>query len=301
MVAEAWRVLEQEDCLVSPYASLLRPSTLILNLARVYKKQVDDLERRMAAGTARECFATQFLADPSTANYGKTQTYFALGSLMEAGSDTSRMTISQIIAAAATDKRWVVTAREHLDHVCGANAERLPSFDDRSDLQYITAATKESFRWRPFAEIGLPTMLIKDDEYEGYRFPAGTIFTWNSFAIAMDEREYEDPMRFWPERFLNKDLDDVRKGHWSFGPGKSYPTNVVGIERRTHAVTAANHFGALSTGRRVCSGYNVGETNVWIAMARLLYCFDFEQVPVSLTKLLSWANCGVNPGLGPSH
>ena len=78
----------------------------------------------------------------------------------------------------------------------------------------------EAFRWRPFAEIGLPTMLIQDDEYEGYRFPKGTLFTWNSMAIALDEREYEQPARFWPERFLNADLNDVRKGHWSFGPGK---------------------------------------------------------------------------------
>jgi hypothetical protein len=26
----------------------------------------------------------------------------------------------------------------------------------------------------------------------------------------------------------------------------------------------------------VCTGYHVGDTNVWIAAARLLYCFDFK-------------------------
>ena len=192
----------------------------------VYRKQVEDLQRRMKAGTARDCFAVRFLQDPSTKDYGQTQTYFALGSLMEAGSDTSRMTISQVMAAAATDKRWVATAREALDRVCGGQSQavggmRLPNFDDRPQLEYITATVKEAFRWRPFAEIGLPTMLIQDDEYEGYKFPKGTLFTWNSMAIALDEREYEQAERFWPERFLNKDLGDVRKGHWSFGPGKS--------------------------------------------------------------------------------
>lgn len=35
----------------------------------------------------------------------------------------------------------------------------------------------------------------------------------------------------------------------------------------------------LSLGRRVCVGWKVGEMNVWIAIARLLYCFDFEEVP----------------------
>lgn len=32
-------------------------------------------------------------------------------------------------------------------------------------------------------------------------------------------------------------------------------------------------------GRRVCVGWKVGEMNVWIAIARLLYCFDFEEIP----------------------
>lgn len=198
-----------------------RGETLHRKTVNVYKKQVEDLQRRMREGTARDCFAVRFLRDPSTKDYGETQTYFALGSLMEAGSDTSRMTISQVMAAAATDKRWVVTAREALDRVCGSEGEkmRLPEFSDREQLEYITATVKEAFRWRPFAEIGLPTMLIQDDEYEGYKFPKGTLFTWNAFAIALDEREYKQPERFWPERFMNKDLNDVRKGHWSFGPG----------------------------------------------------------------------------------
>jgi cytochrome P450 len=213
----------------------------------------------MKNGSARDCFATRFLREPETKKYGQTQTYFALGSLMEAGSDTSRMTISQMMAAAILDKRWVITAREELDRICGKNAERLPTFDDRPQMRYLSAVTKEAFRWRPFAEIGVPHMLTQDDEYEGYKFPAGTLFTWNSMAIAQDPKEYEEPERFWPERFLNDDLDHVLKGHWSFGPG-----------------------------RRVCSGYNVGDTNVWIAVARLLYCFDFEGVPVSNHKLSAY-------------
>ena len=162
----------------------------------------------------------QFLQSPEARAYGDTQMYFSLGSLMEAGSDTSRMTISQIIAAAATDKRWVQTARAALDKVCGANAERLPAFSDKASLPYITAVTKEGFRWRPFAEIGVPHALTKDDEYEGYRFPAGTLFTWNSWTIALDPKEYDEPERFWPERFMNDDLNSVLKGHWSFGPGE---------------------------------------------------------------------------------
>lgn len=139
---------------------------------------------------------------------------------MEAGSDTSRVSIGQMIAGAATYPDWVARARKQLDDVCGSNADRLPEFSDRERLPYITAVVKEIFRWRPnLAEIGAPTALTKDDEYEGYHFPAGTVFVWNAWAIALDPKEYPDPERFYPERFLNDDLNNALKGHWAFGPG----------------------------------------------------------------------------------
>jgi cytochrome P450 len=104
------------------------------------------------------------------------------GTLLEAGSDTTRVSIGQMIAGAATYPDWVVRAREQLDSVCGKNGERLPEWSDYEKLPYITAVVKESFRWRPnIAPLGAPTLLIKDDEYEGYKFPAGTVFTWNAW------------------------------------------------------------------------------------------------------------------------
>lgn len=92
-------------------------------------------------------------------------------------------------------------------------------------------------------------MLIKDDVYEGYHFPAGTIFTWNAWHLALDSSEYPDPMRFWPERWLDSriqaadanKLEDPLAGHWSFGAG-----------------------------RRVCTGFHVGDTNVYDAPPSLL-------------------------------
>jgi cytochrome P450 len=101
---------------------------------------------------------------------------------LEAGSDTTRVSLGQLIAGAATYPEWVIKAREQLDSVCGKNGERLPQWTDQEKLPYITAAVKESFRWRPnIAPLGAPTTLIKDDEYEGYKFPAGTVFTWNAW------------------------------------------------------------------------------------------------------------------------
>lgn len=233
----------------------------------MYKRELDGVIERINQGTQRDCFAVEFLKMTDDQGFDETQKLFTLGTLMEAGSDTSRVSVGQIIAAAATYPDWVIRARRELDAICGS-AERLPQWEDRDRLPYITAVVKEGFRWRPnLAEIGVPTTLIKDDEYEGYKFPAGTVFVWNAWAIALDPREYKDPERFYPERFLNADLSNPLKGHFGFGPGESFDGKTVFL--------VFTNFG--TTGRRVCVGWNVGEMNVWIAAARLLYCFDFTE------------------------
>lgn len=190
---------------------------------RIYRKEVDRLLQRIADGTSKPCFGEEFLKATEKSDMPEEQKLFTLGTLMEAGSDTSRITTSQIVAAAATYPDWVVRVRAQLDAVCGENAERLPTYDDRDQLPLVTAATKEGFRWRPMAEIGVPHVLTQDDEYEGYKFPAGTAFTWNAQAIALDPNEYEEPLRFWPERFMNEDLNNPLKGHWGFGAGQCSP------------------------------------------------------------------------------
>jgi len=43
-------------------------------------------------------------------------------------------------------------------------------------------------------------MNSKDDEYRGYHFEKGTVFTSNNFHISTSESEYDEPLRFKPER-----------------------------------------------------------------------------------------------------
>ena len=71
------------------------------------------------------------------------------GTLLEAGSDTTRVSLGQMIAGAATYPDWMIRARKELDSVCGKNAERLPQWSDQEKLPYITAVVKESFRYPP--------------------------------------------------------------------------------------------------------------------------------------------------------
>ncbi|KAL6408581.1 putative cytochrome p450 protein [Ilyonectria robusta] len=187
----------------------------------MFQKEYELLLDRMAKGTAKPCFAVDVLQGAAKKEFevDETEKIYIWTTLIEAGSDTSRVAILQMIAGAACYPEWATKARALLDEVCGANAERLPTLADRSRLPYITAVMKETLRWRPFLQSGVPHVLTQDDEYEGYRFPAGTEFSWNAYSIALDEKEYDNPIKFCPERFMNGNLEKFAHGHWSFGAG----------------------------------------------------------------------------------
>lgn len=70
---------------------------------------------------------------------------------MEAGSDTTRVALHQVVAGAALFPDWVERVRAELDAVCGSNAERLPSRHDIAHCPIIKGAVKESIRWKEVA------------------------------------------------------------------------------------------------------------------------------------------------------
>ncbi|KAF5518693.1 Cytochrome P450 monooxygenase patI [Colletotrichum aenigma] len=184
----------------------------------VYKRELDQLRERRAQGKQRDCFMTEFLEKQHDSDFTEDEFLFMAGALMEAGTDTTRASLDQCVAAAALWPDWIERARKQLDEVCGAHAERLPTAQDMPNLPIIKGAVKESVRWKPtIAETGIPHALMRDDEFEGYKIPAGTIVTYNQWAIANSPDEYDQPERFWPERFINEDLDKPAKGHLGFG------------------------------------------------------------------------------------
>jgi len=140
-------------------------------------------------------------------------------------------------------------ARKDLDSV--VKPGHLPDFDDEESLPFITAIVKETLRWRDVTPFAIPHYLDFDDEYKGYRIPAGSIIIPNAWAMLHDERVYPEPFKFKPERFMKdgKIDQDVRDpAHACFG-----------------------------FGRRICPGRYMAFSAVWVAIASLIYAFDFEK------------------------
>lgn len=94
--------------------------------------------------------------------------------------------------------------------------QRLPDFSDYGSIPYLDALVNEVLRWNPGAPLGLFHSVSKDDHYEGYLIPKGSIIVPNAWAIMHDEAIFGvDCREFKPERFLtpdgkrNPDIPDV--------------------------------------------------------------------------------------------
>ena len=92
--------------------------------------------------------------------------------------------------------------REEVDRVLGHS--RLPNIRDRESMPYACATVFELLRFSS----NVPTVTHETEEdtsVGGYHIPAGTIVVPLFWSLHHDEKFWNDPWVFRPERFLNED------------------------------------------------------------------------------------------------
>ena len=119
----------------------------------------------------KPCFCVDLLRTQKTENLSDDQASYVAGILLEAGSDTTANTLTGFVQAMTAFPEAQKKAQEEIDRVVGP--ERLPTMEDAENLPYIRACVKEALRWMPTVILGLPHCVTRDDEYMGYRIPAG--------------------------------------------------------------------------------------------------------------------------------
>lgn len=108
------------------------------------------------------------------------QASYLLGSLHEAGSDTTWSTLIGFIQAMLLFPDIMRKAQEEIDRVCG---DRLPTMDDEPQMQYIRGCIKESLRWMATPILGMVRSVVKEDSYAGYRIPKGATVMMNVWYV----------------------------------------------------------------------------------------------------------------------
>ncbi|KAL8226615.1 hypothetical protein R6Q57_016447 [Mikania cordata] len=171
--------------------------------------------------------------------------------LFAAGTDTSSSTVEWAIAELIRHPQLLKEAQEEIDTIVGR--DRLVTELDLTQLTFIQAIVKETFRLHPSTPLSLPRIASEDCEVDGYYIPKGSTLLVNVWAIARDPKMWTDPLEFRPTRFLlggEKPNVDVRGNDFEVIP-----------------------FGA---GRRICVGITLGLRMVQLLVATLVQSFDWE-------------------------
>ncbi|KAE8164000.1 cytochrome P450 [Aspergillus tamarii] len=181
-------------------------------------------------------------------SYEETVIKWAAASFYGGGSDTTVSTMSSFFLVMALFPEVQRKAQAEIDRVVGP--DRLPSFQDRESLPYINAMVKEILRWHPVLPMGTAHASVKDDMYEGYSFPKGTLMVPNVWAFTHDPNTYPDPHVFKPERFLSYEGHDPE---------------------------ANPYYLVFGFGRRVCPGRTLADANLYISIAQSVAAFTIAK------------------------
>ena len=131
--------------------------------------------------------------------------------------------------------------------ICESVGGRTPEFADIARLRYTEMVVKESLRLYP-PSWTVPRQAVHDCEIGGYFVPAGTSVTSSQWVMHRDQRFFEEPDQFRPER-------------WESGLEKSLPPFV---------------YFPFGGGPRQCIGQSLAMTEMVLILAVLVREFDFK-------------------------
>ncbi|XP_074583146.1 cytochrome P450 71A1-like [Curcuma longa] len=171
------------------------------------------------------------------------------------GTDTTRATLEWAMAELIRHPEEMAKVQEEIRRVIGPRGEEIRE-EALEGMERLKAVFKETLRLHPPGPLLLPRESTKTTELQGYHVPKGTRVAVNVWAIARDPTLWDKAEEFQPERFLGDSGDDAGTALDFKGSDFRYLP-----------------FGA---GRRGCPGIGFATVAVEVALASLLYYFDWE-------------------------
>ncbi|XP_050276493.1 cytochrome P450 71B34-like [Quercus robur] len=163
------------------------------------------------------------------------------------GVDTSAITMIWAMAELAKNPRLMKKAQDEVRNFIGNKGKVTES--DIDHLHYLKMIVKETFRLHPPATLLVPRETMSHFKINGYDIYPKMLVQVNVWAIGRDPKYWENPEEFIPERFMDNSIDYK---------GQNFELLTFG------------------SGRRGCPGIYMATTIVELALANLLYCFNWK-------------------------
>ncbi|KAL8173102.1 UNVERIFIED_CONTAM: hypothetical protein K2H54_040079 [Gekko kuhli] len=126
-----------------------------------------------------------------------------------------------------------------------------PQIEHRSKLPYTDAMIHEVQRFGNIVPTNLPHATAADVTLKGYFIPKGTYILPLLYSVLYDESQWEKPLQFYPEHFLDSEGKFVKR----------------------------DAFLPFSAGRRMCAGETLAKMELFLFFVSLLQRFTFQPAP----------------------
>ncbi|KEQ76772.1 cytochrome P450 [Aureobasidium namibiae CBS 147.97] len=238
----------------------------------------NEVREKLKNKTAPESWMRHFLENKATTGFASDlEGAYAVGMHGIAGALTIAAPMQSFCLAMCHYPQYQAVLHEEIDRVCG---DELPKLSNMPDMPVLRAFIRETMRWRPPVPTGIPHESVKDDIYEGYFIPAGSVMHPLEWSISRDPEVFPEPDEFNPMRWLETKYPTYQQ------PLTKYPT-----------ITQYSQFGY---GRRICAGMGVAEADLFVGIGSLAWMFTLsasDTEPESAAELPEEPNLEFAKGL----
>ncbi|XP_062919167.1 vitamin D 25-hydroxylase [Mobula hypostoma] len=192
--------------------------------------------------------------DPES-SFSKENLIFTVGELIIAGTETTTNALRWAILYMALYPNIQEKVHQEIDIIVGKN--QIPSLENKSQMPYTEAVLHEVLRYCNIAPLGIFRATSKNTIVRGYSIPKGTTVITNLYSVHFDEKYWNSPHLFCPERFLDKNGQFVKK----------------------------EAFVPFSIGRRHCLGEQLARMELFLFFTMLLQRFHIHFPPGTIPNL----------------
>lgn len=189
------------------------------------------------------------------------------------GSSALGNVVMLLLGFMAKHPKVAATLQKELDEFTGMGQRQITVFDVDS-IPYTMAVINETLR--TCSSPIVPHVAMENANVDGYTIEKGTVIMINNYKLNTDEKYWENPKEYNPERFLNKsyiEINNERRGsEHDSGVESENESNDSSKTRKISEMTELNkpikkeiltlkknipHFFPFSTGKRTCLGRNI--------------------------------------------
>ena len=210
------------------------------------------------------CLADILLAGEKTGELDRASSCALVSDLFGGGLDNIGHQVVWLLLLLANRPRVQDRVYEELASV--VPPDRAPGIEDKPSLPYLFGVIAETMRYKTVNPFGLPHRAAQTCEVGGFTIPAGTQVLGNMYYIHHDERFWDSPYDFIPERFMPSP-DGTPAPGLTAGAFIPLPTQTSG------------NFIPFGAGLRACPDRGFSEIAIWLQASRLLHRYHFEPYP----------------------